>query len=479
MPPKRTPKSGGSRASPNGSTRASPSSSARASPSGSVRSPKTKRVPKVRSTDDAYVAIRDDDSRAAVADAGPQLPYLRALLLAAVLLTAAIILAVVAQYSQQPLSHPAPPCASHRSSAAVTDVHPPCAPLTARNPPPYNATSSSSSSIPYESSSYTLPPYLTSSPLLPPSPSSSAAPPPAPSTAPASSPPPGPQFTSPAAPTSSPAPSPTSLSRYGPSALAANGTVHVVFSSHLDVGFSNLSANVIQRYFDVYYPLAVNITRALHNSSTPYVYMTHAYVLGLLFDCPPNMGLTCPSAALQADVASIVRDGDLTFHAFPFNAEMEFYTTELFEAGIQSTFDLADKLGRKGGRPTVISQRDVPGTTIGVIPTMVKNGIRAFSIGANGGAAPAQVGTINRWTTGGQEVYLLFHGGGYGQSSCHQRCAHGSPSHSSHRPLTAAVCVRRDRCVGCRHRPWLGSHPHHAVVSLSLTPPPHSSATAS
>ena len=316
-----------------------------------VRSPKPSQQPRALATSsDSYTALTDVDSASAPASAGPQLPYTRAILLALGLLAAAITLALVAQ--------------SNRAT-------PP--------PPTYNS-SSSSTSAPF-------PAYITSSP-----PSSSSA----------------------SSPSSS---SPASLSSpvmQGPSPLAANGTVHVVFSSHLDVGFTNLSASVIQRYFDVYFPLAVNLTRSLRNSSTPYLYMTHAYLLSLMFDCPPHMGFTCPPPTLLSDVASAVQAGDITFHAFPFNSELEFYTQHLFEAGLNATFDLADRLHRVGGHPTVISQRDVPGTTIGIVPTMARNGVKAISIGANPGAPPAVVGTISRWVHGDDEVYLLFHGGDYG-----------------------------------------------------------------
>ena len=213
---------------------------------------------------------------------------------------------------------------------------------------------------------------------------------------------------------SNPAP-PASSTGSPPPPPTLNGTVHVVWSSHLDVGFATTSAAVIQEYWDEYYPRALNLSRALRHTATPYVYMTHAYVLGLLFDCPPNMGLRCPSEAAKADVARAIAEGDLTFHAFPFNAEFELYTRELFEAGIQSALDLADTYKRKGGRPTVISQRDVPGTTIGIIPSMVAKGVKGISIGANAASPPADVPTISIWrTAAGEQVYLMFHGGDYG-----------------------------------------------------------------
>ena len=76
------------------------------------------------------------------------------------------------------------------------------------------------------------------------------------------------------------------------------------------------------------------------------------------------------------------------FHAFVFNAEAELYNAELFDFGIQLTHDLAVRLGKPDGLPTVISQRDVPGVTRAVIPLMHNRSVRAFSIGANPGAGP-------------------------------------------------------------------------------------------
>ena len=195
-----------------------------------------------------------------------------------------------------------------------------------------------------------------------------------------------------------------------------NGTVHVVFSNHLDIGFASTSANIVNEYFDIYFPAAVNITQTLRQIKYPdsYTWMTHSWLLSLYFDCPPNMMLHCPTDEAKVNVTAAIKRGDISWHAFPFNSEMELHTVEMLEAGIDVSVNLASKLGRVGGAPTVISQRDVPGTTIGIIPTLVNKGIRAFSIGANGAAAPANVSRVNLWKLGDQSVYLLFHPGNYG-----------------------------------------------------------------
>ena len=51
--------------------------------------------------------------------------------------------------------------------------------------------------------------------------------------------------------------------------------------------------------------------------------------------------------------------GWITWHAFPFNSEMEFYDKSLTEFGLDLSIDLAKKFDKK--QSVVMSQRDVPG----------------------------------------------------------------------------------------------------------------------
>ena len=318
----------------------------------------TKAVPRQTSPAD-YQSFDDDYNRPADANA---LPFARALLFITVLFTAATILAIFAQVHRAALPPPAYNESSSSSSSSSSGGGP-GAPI---------ASSSSSSSSSSGGGTGTPTPLVSSS-------------------------------------------SSSSSSSSGGS-ISYNGTVHVVFSNHLDIGFADTSANIVNEYFDTYFPAAVNFTETLRSIkyADSYTWMTHSYLLSLYFDCPPNMGLHCPTAAQQAAVQAAIQRGDISWHAWPFNSEMELHTIEMVEAGIQLSTNLSATLGRVGGAPTVMSQRDVPGTTIGVIPTLVKNGIRAFSIGANGAAAPANVSRVNLWKLGDQSVYLLFHPGNYG-----------------------------------------------------------------
>ena len=48
--------------------------------------------------------------------------------------------------------------------------------------------------------------------------------------------------------------------------------------------------------------------------------------------------VVCPNATAVAAFNEAVRRGDITYHAFPFNAEPELFTPELFDAALNLTF---------------------------------------------------------------------------------------------------------------------------------------------
>ena len=67
----------------------------------------------------------------------------------------------------------------------------------------------------------------------------------------------------------------------------------------------------------------------------------------------------------------------------------------------------------------VMSQRDVPGVTRGVVPLLASRGVRAFSEGANGAFTSPQVPLLFNWTdaASGSSVLYLNHPSGYGEEA--------------------------------------------------------------
>lgn len=108
---------------------------------------------------------------------------------------------------------------------------------------------------------------------------------------------------------------------------------------------------------------------------------------------PENV--TCPTRAALQDVNNSIARGFLTWQAFPHNAEPELLGPRAAQLAIDVTHDLDRMFGV--GTKTVMSQRDVPGMTRGVLPVLRQAGVRAISVGSNGGSTPPDVPRVFMW----------------------------------------------------------------------------------
>eukprot|EP01006_Ploeotia_vitrea_P051969 TRINITY_DN67625_c6_g1_i1.p1 TRINITY_DN67625_c6_g1~~TRINITY_DN67625_c6_g1_i1.p1 ORF type:complete len:752 (-),score=89.33 TRINITY_DN67625_c6_g1_i1:2-2257(-) len=202
-------------------------------------------------------------------------------------------------------------------------------------------------------------------------------------------------------------------------------TAHVVFMNHLDVGYTDFSLRVLNLYMNKYFPKSLKTSKDLpaKHSNETYLYTTQPFLLWTLIHCEEikkitrNAGdtmLECPTKDVVEAVKKGVQTGQIYFQAFPHNAEPENYDPQVFNASLQIAKEVALHYGVKP--PTVMSQRDVPGMTVGVIPHLIKNGIKAVTIGCNGGATPPKVPKMFIWKHPNlkDEMLTLVHPGGYG-----------------------------------------------------------------
>eukprot|EP00118_Oscarella_pearsei_P025553 m.308367 g.308367 ORF g.308367 m.308367 type:complete len:722 (+) comp43877_c0_seq1:88-2253(+) len=193
-------------------------------------------------------------------------------------------------------------------------------------------------------------------------------------------------------------------------------TVHFVSSCHLDIGFADTAANIVNRYFDRFFLASISVSNTLRQmgGDERLVFVTHPYLLSLYFDCPPNMGIHCPDDNSVKMVEDAIGRGDISWHAMPFNSQLEIMDADLLDFSIKLAHDL-DKRFNKPPKVTM-SQRDVPGTSRAIIPTLVKNGVAAITVGVNGGSMPPSVPPVFVWKNEdtNQSVLGLWHPGGYG-----------------------------------------------------------------
>jgi hypothetical protein len=111
--------------------------------------------------------------------------------------------------------------------------------------------------------------------------------------------------------------------------------------------------------------------------------------------CLQVSDIKCPNATELAAFEESVKAGDITWHAFPHNAEPEMYDESLFLSSLNITFVEDDYYGH--AHRMTLSQRDVPGLTRSVIPLLRRYGVRALTVGENGACAPVNVPPIFLW----------------------------------------------------------------------------------
>lgn len=210
---------------------------------------------------------------------------------------------------------------------------------------------------------------------------------------------------------------------YGSAPAVKIDTVHVVQASHFDAGFLMPTSAILSLWWYTHFPRAAVIGAALEaNATSPgsprLRFMTQSWIVSLFLDCPPGIpNLRCPNATEVAAVQESIAKGWLTWHAYPFNAELELSDYTLLAAGVQLTHVLDDATGQR--RKTVLSQRDVPGMTRAVLTTLLGEGVRGVTVGVNGASTPPTVPRAFLWADpkGNTPVPALWHPYGYGWDS--------------------------------------------------------------
>ncbi|EDQ90452.1 uncharacterized protein MONBRDRAFT_36529 [Monosiga brevicollis MX1] len=204
--------------------------------------------------------------------------------------------------------------------------------------------------------------------------------------------------------------------------------VYVVQGCHFDAGFADTLPVIVARWFNDFFPLARTLGRELQarNASafSPQLKFTaQSWLVWLYINCeavqPP--GIACPNATAIEELEEAVRAGYITWQAFPHNAQLELLSATSLELAVRLTHDLDDHFNVT--RKTVLSQRDVPGLSRGVLAPLQAAGVQAISVGSNGGSTPPNVPRAFRWLDPVTNASLLtmYLSGGYGGISQFKR----------------------------------------------------------
>ncbi len=181
--------------------------------------------------------------------------------------------------------------------------------------------------------------------------------------------------------------------------------VLVVFKCHLDVGFTDTQANVMRKYFDVYYPQAIQTAAALRQAGGDrYTWTTGSW---LLYEY-----LEQASPEQRRGMEQAIAAGDIAWHALPFSWQTEMLDPSMIEGALGLSRSLDARFGRKtiGAKMT-----DVPGHTRGIVAPLAAHGIVMLDIGVNGASTPPEVPDVFLWKSpDGSTLPMIYHHHDYG-----------------------------------------------------------------
>jgi hypothetical protein len=176
--------------------------------------------------------------------------------------------------------------------------------------------------------------------------------------------------------------------------------VLVMFKCHLDVGYTDTQAGVMRKYFEEYFPRAMQVATALRQSGTDrYVWTTGSW---LLYEYLEQASTDQRQRAEQAVAA-----GDLAWHALPFTWESETMDRSMIEGAL----GLSQSLDRRFGRTTLgAKMTDVPGHSRGLVGPLAANGVKLLNIGVNDAATLPEVPPFFIWQDPeGASLIMMYH----------------------------------------------------------------------
>lgn len=181
----------------------------------------------------------------------------------------------------------------------------------------------------------------------------------------------------------------------------------VLFKTHLDVGFTDLSRNIVDKYNENYIPKAIQVAKELAEKGVKegFIWTTGSWLIKQYLDYA--------NEEQTKELDNAVKNGWLSWHGLPFTTHSELANKELFEYGV----NMAAELDKRYGTKTIGSKMtDVPGHTRAIVPILRKAGIEFLHIGVNPVSAAADVPSFFRWQApSGEYINMMYNHGAYGE----------------------------------------------------------------
>lgn len=174
----------------------------------------------------------------------------------------------------------------------------------------------------------------------------------------------------------------------------------VLFKTHLDIGFTDFSKNIVNKYMNEFIPNAINVARELRvaQGEASFKWTTGSW---LIYEY-----LRTHSDVASKKMCEAIKNGDICWHGLPCTTHTELMSADLFNYGIS----LSKELDKRFDKKTIAAKMtDVPGHTKAMIPYLQRAGIEFLHIGVNPASAVPEVPPIFRWQAEtGEEITVMY-----------------------------------------------------------------------
>lgn len=184
--------------------------------------------------------------------------------------------------------------------------------------------------------------------------------------------------------------------------------VHVVFKTHLDIGFTDLAEHTVSRYIHQFIPHALETARLLRErgGKERLIWTTGSWLIDMYLKQAKGEQLSLFVEALER--------GDIVWHSLPFTTHTELMDKQLCSYGLS----ISKKLDKRFSRQSIAAKMtDVPGHSIALVPLLAANGVAFLHLGVNGGSPVPEVPPLFRWRAPSGEEVLVQYDATYGSST--------------------------------------------------------------
>lgn len=184
--------------------------------------------------------------------------------------------------------------------------------------------------------------------------------------------------------------------------------VHVVYKTHLDIGFTDLAKNVIDKYINVFIPKAIKLANVVNKdeNNKRFVWTVGSWLI--------DESLRRTSDKGRLELVEAINKGYIVWHGLPFTIHSELMDEDLFDFGIS----ISRELDRVFIKKTIAAKMtDVPGHTIGIVSHLCRNGIKYLHIGVNDASHKPDVYDTFVWRDSKGNELIVDYCQGYGKTT--------------------------------------------------------------